>query len=362
MSTASQLRLHLPRQLLQLPRLRHCLQTEALLMGWLLLASAASFAYPLASSAVTAPAAFSAAATKPGELLDAGHVDEVLRLLAPQAEGNNATALNYLCRAYYQLQDWDSALRNCERAAQIEPGNATFQLWLGRSYGEKANVAGPLTAFALARKCVAAFAAAHALDRRSVAIARDLAQYYSDAPAIVGGGGDKALALAAELASEHPADAAWVRAQVATNAGQYAQAELQYTEAIRLDHDSAATWLDLARFLQGRKSWDRFQQCVEHAIHSSRVRPSDRYDAAELLLKTTRDLPEAAHQMRTYIQGGGTVEGAPVFRAHFLLGEILLKSGDTGRAAAEYREAITLASSYRPASEALRRLEAKPQP
>ena len=94
----------------------------------------------------------------------------------------------------------------------------------------------------------------------------------------------------------------------------------------------------------------------------SRVRPSDRYDAAELLLKTNRDLPEAAHQMRTYIQGGGTVEGAPVFRAHFLLGEILLKSGDTGRAAAEYREAITLASSYRPASEALRRLEAKPQP
>jgi tetratricopeptide (TPR) repeat protein len=290
-------------------------------------------------------------------LIDAGHVDDALRLLSPQAGANNAAALNYVCRAYYQLQDWDSALRNCERAVQLEPGNATFQLWLGRSYGEKANVASPLIAFALARKCVAAFATAHTIDRRSVAIARDLAQYYSDAPAIVGGGSDKALALAAELAPEHPADAAWVRALVATSAGHFDQAEFQYNEAIRLDRDSATTWLDLARFLLGRKSFDRFQQCVEHAIRSARLRPADRYDAAELLLKTNRDLPEAAQQMRAYIQSGNTIEAAPVFRAHFLLGEILLKSGDTARAAAEYREALALAASYRPAQEALRRLE-----
>jgi TolA-binding protein len=60
--------------------------------------------------------------------------------------------------------------------------------------------------------------------------------------------------------------------------------------------------------------------------------------------------------MRTYIHGGHTEEAAPVFRAHFLLGEILLKSGDVEQAAAEYRAALTLASSYRPATEALRRL------
>ena len=60
------------------------------------------------------------------------------------------------------------------------------------------------------------------------------------APVIVGGGSDKALALAAELAPEHPADAAWVRAMVDSNAGHYEEAEHEYTEDIRLDHDSAA--------------------------------------------------------------------------------------------------------------------------
>ncbi len=99
----------------------------------------------------------------PSELLDAGRADDALRLLTPQATGNNAAAFNYLCRVYFALADWDNAVRNCERAAQIEPGNAIFQLWLGRSYGEKANVsANPLTAYSLARKTVAAFITAHA--------------------------------------------------------------------------------------------------------------------------------------------------------------------------------------------------------
>jgi tetratricopeptide (TPR) repeat protein len=332
-----------PRLLRYLPRLLRGLPLGALLLGWLLLPTP------------------SVAAAKPSELLDAGRADEVLRLLAPSAESNHAADLNYSCRAYYQLRDWDNAVRDCERAAQLEPGNSIFQLWLGRSYGEKANVAGALSAYSLARKCVAAFATARSLDRKNLAIARDLAEYYSTAPAIVGGGSDKALALAAELAPEHPADAAWVRAMVASNQGRYEQAEFQYNEAIRLDHDSAAAWLDLARFLRSRKSWDRFQQCIEHAVRSTRIRPTDRYDAAELLLVTNRDLPEAAHQMRAYIQGH-TEEAAPVFRAHFLLGEILLKNGDASQAAAEYQAALALANSYRPALEALRRVEATSKP
>jgi tetratricopeptide (TPR) repeat protein len=298
------------------------------------------------------------ASGNPAELLEAGRADEAIRLLTPQATGNNAVAFNYLGRVYFSLGDWDNALRNCERAAQIDPRNAIYQLWLGRSYGEKANVSNPILAFALARKTVAAFITAHSLDRQNMTIARDLAEYYSSAPAIVGGGINKALALAAELAPEHPVDAAWVRAKTASSAGHDEEAEREYTEAIRLDHDSAATCLNLAQFLRGRKNWDRFQQTVERAMQSAHIRPADRYNAAELLLKSSRDLDGAASLMRAYVQGGHTDEEAPVFRGHFLLGEIFQKTGDTNQAAAEYRAALALASSYRPASEALRRMGA----
>jgi tetratricopeptide (TPR) repeat protein len=292
----------------------------------------------------------------PRDLLNAGRADDALRLLTPQAAGNNAVAFNYLGRVYFALHDWDNAVLNCERATQLDPGNAIFQLWLGRSYGEKANAANPLLAYPLARKTVAAFIAAHTLDPKNVPITRDLAEYYAEAPAVVGGGADKALALAAELAPEHPADAAWIRARAAANQNQYEHAENDYNEALRLDHDSAAAYLDLARFLYGRKLWERFQQTVERALRSDRIQPTDRYDAAELLLHAKRNLPLAAQQMRAYIQSGHTEEEAPLFRAHFLLGQILLKSRDDGQAAAEFNAALALASSYRPAAESLRRL------
>jgi tetratricopeptide (TPR) repeat protein len=294
------------------------------------------------------------AETGPRELLDGGRADEALRLLAPQK--NNAAAHNYLCRTYFALEDWDNAVANCERAAQLEPNNAIFQLWLGRSYGEKASAAGPLSAYSLARKSVAAFTTAHNLDRHSIPIARDLAEYYASAPAIVGGGSDKALALATEIATEHPSDAAWVRAMVFTNMGEHERAEGEYLDSIRLDHYSARTYLEFARSLRGRKLWNRFQQTVELAMKSARVAPGDRYDAAELLLRTNRDLDLAAQQMRIYIQSGHTEEADPLFRAHFLLGEILRKNGDSNQAAAEYRSALALASNYRPAADALRHL------
>ncbi|HVJ05803.1 MAG TPA: tetratricopeptide repeat protein [Candidatus Saccharimonadales bacterium] len=329
-------------------RVRPCLlfPVSRPLLGFLL--CVLSFVFLLAPSAQ--------AETAPRELLDAGRVDDAIRLLTPQASGGNASALNYLCRAYFAVEDWDNAVRNCERAARLDPNNAIFQLWLGRSYGEKANDSGALSAYSLARKTVAAFSTAHALDRKNVDIARDLAEFYSTAPSIVGGGSDKALALAAELAPQHPSDAAWVRAIVAAHEGNHPQAEHEYNEAIRLDNNSAYAHLEFAHYLKGRKRWDSFQEMVQRAIKSPNIRPADRFDIAELLLSTNRNLPEAAQQIRAYIQSGHTDESSPAFRAHFLLGEILLKGGDPARAASEYRAALALASSYRPAADALRRL------
>lgn len=308
----------------------------------------------LALSLVLLPA--TAKAASPADLLNAGRADDALRLLIPQATGNNAAAFNYLGRVYFALGDWDKAVRNCERATQIEPRNAEFQLWLGRSYGEKASAAGPFSAFSLARKSVAAFSAAHTLDRQSAEITRALGEYYANAPSIVGGGHEKALALASELEAAHPADAAWLRAEVASNAGNYEQAEREYLQSIHLEHDSASTLFEYARFLRARKRWEDFEKTLERAMSSARINPSDRYDIAEMLFRTNRKLPVAAQQMRAYIQSGHPDESAPMFRAHFLLGEVLLKTGDVNQAAAEYRSALSLASTYRPAADALGRL------
>jgi predicted negative regulator of RcsB-dependent stress response len=63
--------------------------------------------------------------------------------------------------------------------------------------------------------------------------------------------------------------------------------------------------------------------------------------------------------VRKYLVSGPTVEEAPAFRAHHLLGEILEKQGDKAGAVAEYRAALALAKDYDRAREALNRLGQK---
>ena len=53
------------------------------------------------------------------------------------------------------------------------------------------------------------------------------------------------------------------------------------------------------------------------------------------------------------------VEGAPTFEAHYLLGSILEKMGDSQAAVVEYRAALSLAKDYSPAQDALKRLSSR---
>jgi len=301
-------------------------------------------------------ACLSAFAQDARQLLEWGRADDAIRLLTPLA-GGNAVAANQLCRAYFSIGHWDDAVRHCEHAVQLNSRDASFQLWLGRAYGEKANVSSALSAFSIARRSVAAFEAAHALDRGNEPIARDLAEYYIQAPGIAGGGMGKAQALANEMAAQHPVTAAWIRARAAGKQGDQATADREYAESIRLSGDSAEMHLEYCRYLRGQKQWERFDQNIAEALHSPRLRPQDHYDAAEQLLRAGRQLPLAAEQMRVYIQSGHPDEESPLFRAHFLLGEILRGMGNPSGAAAEYRAALALATAYRPALDALRRME-----
>lgn len=320
--------------------------------------------------AVLMPAALSAGSAS--ELLASGRVDEAIQRLSSEASGgaaggaaggvtgNKAATFNQLCRAYYEIGEWDNAVHNCERAVQLEPRNAEFQMWMGRSYGQKAEAAAFIDAYSLAKRSVTAFSTAHMLDPKSAEIASDLGEYYATAPAIAGGGSARALAYANEIQPLHPAVAAWVRAMVAANGGDYDKAEREFANYIRMDTGSARPMLEYARYLRGRKQWQRFQQTVEQAAGSSRILRSEHYDVAEMLLKSNRNLPLAAQQIRTYIQSGHSETMAPLFRAHYMLGEILRKSGDKTQAAAEYRAALALAAGYHPAAEALARLGQRP--
>ena len=143
------------------------------------------------------------AATSPKELLAAGRVDEAIQTLEQRVSrsATDAESYNLLCRAYFMIDEWDRGIPACERARNLDPQKSLYHLWLGRIYGEKADHAGFLSAAGLAKKVRVEFERAVELDPESWEARADLAEFYLSAPAIVGGGKDKARAQANAIAT-----------------------------------------------------------------------------------------------------------------------------------------------------------------
>jgi tetratricopeptide (TPR) repeat protein len=312
--------------------------------------------YVIAILLMFGASAFAFADLTPVDLLNRGLADQAIRTLNQQVSGSaSAESYHLLCRAYYAVQDYDNAIRNGERAIQLNPNNANYHLWLGRAYGSKAEQAGALTAFSLARKTVASFEKSVQLNPSDWHARRDLAEYYVEAPAIVGGGKDKARKLADATAND-PATAAWIRAILAMQEKQAGEAEQQFRAAITASGSAGSMWLELARFYRTQQRWADFDKAMQQALNSPKKSPTDLFDAGEMLVRANRDLPLAVQSLRKYLDSGHTDEYGPAFRAHYLIGQGLEKQGKSSEAQTEYRAALSLASNFRPAQDALHKL------
>ena len=298
-----------------------------------------------------------AEAQTPQQLLAAGRVDQALHTIDLQVRSApTAEAYNFLCRAHFELGAWDAGIPACEKAIAVDPGNGLYHLWLGRIYGEKADHSGFLSAAGLAKKVRTEFERAVELSPENWEARTDLAEFYMEAPGIVGGGKDKALAQAEQLAKLNPAMAHWVQARLAEKNKDSAGAEKEYRAAIEASQGGARAWLNLAGFY---RHTDRVDE-MEQALRTMETRPPDHSaalpDGAGMLLKSGRDLPMATRLARRYLSSSDLIEEAPAFKVHSLLGELLEKQGDRTAAAEQYRAALTLAHSYHRAEEGLKRV------
>jgi tetratricopeptide (TPR) repeat protein len=305
---------------------------------------------------VLLPSAYADASPK--ELLASGHVDEAILALeqATHSSAPDAESYNLLCRAYYMIDEWDRGIAACERAVKLAPENSLYHLWLARIYGEKADHSGFLSGAGLVKKVRTEFERAVELDPKSSEARADLADFYLEAPSIVGGGKDKARAQAEALASFNPAMADYVTGQIADKEKDAETAERAYRAAIQTSHGTAIAWLHLAQFMAHAGRFDE----MDEALHSMSSAPLDHpealMDAASLLLHFGRDYVLAIRLLQRYLANGPVEEG-PAFKAHDFLGRLLEKQGDRQAAAEQYRAALALSHTYTRAREHLKRVE-----
>jgi len=321
------------------------------------IAGCAWFARALTLAVAAAGLSSAAGAGSAKELLKAGQADEAVRTLQQQIEQSpsDAAAHNLLCRAYFMLDEWDRAIASCERARNLDPDNSLYHLWLGRAYGEKADHAGFLSGAGLAKKVRVSFERAVALDPKSWEARVDLAEFYLEAPGMVGGGKEKAQREADALMPLNPGMAHWIQARIAEKEKDTAGAEREYRAEIAASHSAIRGWVDLAIFFRHANRLDDMEQTLGKLESSPVDRPESLMDGASLLHRTSRDPALAIRLLRRYLEA--PVEEGPAFRAHELLGQILEKQGNRHAAAEEYRAALALAHSYPRAQQDLRRVE-----
>lgn len=280
-----------------------------------------------------------------------GRVDDAADLLHATLVSNprDAAAHQLLCRVFYAQEMADKAVRECELAVASPAANneeaSDNHLWLGRAYGMKARHAGPIAGFQLARKVQSSFARATELNPASVAALSDLGEYDVAAPFVVGGGDDKARALASQMMPHYPAAAHRLLARLADANNELETAETEFKRAVAAQ-GSAEAWIDLAQFYQTRKRPDDALAAVKSGVAADRTRGPVLVDAASILTAAHRDPDLAERCLRDYLSSRAKSDAAPAFKVHLQLSKLLLARGNTREANKEADAAAALAPGF----------------
>lgn len=290
-------------------------------------------------------------------LLD-GRADTAIALLDPILAANpqDGEAHLLLCRAYYSEEQPSAAATQCAEALKTLSQDSAAQDWAGRAFGLEASGAGPINGLRLALKVRAAFEAAVHLDPHNGEAVNDLSEYYIDAPAVIGGGFDKAAHLAGASEANLPQQAHRIRALSAEKQEDYAAAEHEFRAATSVANHPAA-WTDLGAFYARRSQSDQAVDALRHAISADRVHDASLVDAAVILNKIHREPRLAERALRDYLASRAKSDAAPAFRVHVTLASLLRDEGNTAEATIELHKALALASSYAPARKQLAALQ-----
>jgi tetratricopeptide (TPR) repeat protein len=225
-------------------------------------------------------------------------------------------------RDYYMQAEYKKATEALEKAVAAEPENSEYALWLGRAFGRRAETSSPFTAPGLASKARQYFEKAARLNPRNLEALTDLFEYYLEAPGFLGGGQDKAQAVAAEVAAIDPAEGHWSQAKLAEKRKEYGSAEDQLRRAIEVSPRQVGRFIDLARFLAKQ---GRFQESDQSLARAQKIAPDSPklvFAQADLYIKHGRNLELARDLLTRYLSLALSPDDPPRSQAEKLLRQV----------------------------------------
>ena len=214
---------------------------------------------------------------------------------------NSALVLLLIGKSYYMSGHFKKASESFQRAVEADPGNSAYHLWLGRAYGRRAETSNWFSAPSLAKQAKSCFEKAVDLDPKNTEAINDLLEYYMQAPGFLGGGEDKARALADRLKQIDIAEYHAAQARLAEHRKEYGVAELQFKRAIDLAPSKAGLIMDLARLLSRLGRYKESDQYFHHARSVAPDDPQVLFEQASAYVEARRNLEQARDLLKKYL-------------------------------------------------------------
>ncbi len=223
-----------------------------------------------------------------------------IKLLTPVAE-NDSEAATLLGQSYYLAGDYKKAIDTLDHAIVLDPKSSDAYLWLGRTYGRKAELAFALAAMPLATKTRAALEKSVELNPHNMEAVNDLFEFYLEAPGLIGGGLDKASSLVPLIAKNDAAEGHWAMARISEQRKQYGPAEMHLRRALEAEPRQVGRLLDLAKFLAKRGRFDESDQTFAKAEQVAPNTPKVLYERANSNIKNNHNVDEARDLLKRYL-------------------------------------------------------------
>jgi len=220
---------------------------------------------------------------------------------------------------YFMSGDYKKATDAFEKALAGDPKNSEYAHWLGRTFGRRAETSGPFTAPGYASKARQYFEEAVALDPDNEEALNDLFDYYLEAPGFLGGGFDKAEAVARKIAQHNEAEGHFAQAQLADKRKQFDTATDQLRRAMELAPHHVGRVLDLARYLARHGHIPESEAAFDRAERLAPHNPRVWFARAKVYVEQKRNLDKARQLLIQYLQSDLTPDDAPRDQAEKLL-------------------------------------------
>jgi tetratricopeptide (TPR) repeat protein len=235
------------------------------------------------------------------------------------ARDKDSDTLQLRGQDYFMLGEYKRATEEFEKALMLGNAGPQLYLWLGRAYGRRAEAGNPLTAPGYASHAQKMFEKAVELDSSNKDAVGDLFDYYLGAPGFLGGGLNKAEALAQKVSERDPAEGYYLKAQIAEKRKEYDAAEQHLRRALELTPKQVGRVLDLARYLAHRGRTKESDILFEQATSMAPENHQVLFARAESYIEGRRNLADARMLLERYLRSPLTPDDPPRQRAQELL-------------------------------------------